>query len=447
MNWSQQLIRYITGPGSDNTPVFIYVLAYFGAAMVYYRTNPRRINNISVYFKMLIINLLLQVFCFITSDYYERLYFLNVILYFASICAMLHVSCDMNLRNVVYYSVRAYILGEMAASLVWQLIYFYADKTHVEPDRAVQALILLVLLVCVFMAAYAVERYINRAQEHIHIERQEVVISLIIFICIYALSNISYSGIQTPFSTSHVGDRYIIRTLADMAGVSILLVYHVQIRASHTRIEKAQLDSLYKMQYANYQVSRESIELVNQKYHDLKHQIATLRAQVAQDNCLTFADNIEKDINQFEAQNKTGNSILDTILTAKSLQCHNENIRMTCIADGKLLDIMEPMDISSLFGNALDNAITSVEQIADPEKRIIHVTVSREKNFLRIKFENCYMGNIIMKNGMPVTTKSDRRYHGFGLKSIRSIADKYNGSLTINAKDSWFELRVLIPLQ
>ena len=106
---------------------------------------------------------------------------------------------------------------------------------------------------------------------------------------------------------------------------------------------------------------------------------------------------------------------------------------------------MKPTDLSVLFGNALDNAIESVEKISDADKRLIHLTISREKSFLRIRVENCYEGEINFVGGLPSTAK-DARYHGYGMKSIRSIVEKYNGSMTVKAQDGWFELRILFPV-
>ena len=134
---------------------------------------------------------------------------------------------------------------------------------------------------------------------------------------------------------------------------------------------------------------------------------------------------------------------LDTILTARSLQCQREGIVLTCTADGSALDFMNAMDISILFGNALDNAIESVSIIPEQEKRLIHLTVSRQKSFVRIHMENCYEGELKMVGGMPVTRKQDTDFHGFGLKSIGTIVDKYGGSMTVRAENGWFELRVL----
>lgn len=106
---------------------------------------------------------------------------------------------------------------------------------------------------------------------------------------------------------------------------------------------------------------------------------------------------------------------------------------------------LKPTDLSILIGNALDNAIESVEKISDPDKRLIHVSVNRQKGFLRIRVENCYEGDIRFVAGLP-STRKDARYHGYGMKSIRSVVEKYNGSMIVKAEDGWFELRLLFPV-
>ena len=164
------------------------------------------------------------------------------------------------------------------------------------------------------------------------------------------------------------------------------------------------------------------------------------------DTKLEYLDRMEQEIRQYEVQNKTGNRVLDTLLSAKSLQCQHQGISLTCVADGAELSFMHPMDLSALFGNALDNAIEGVCKLDDPEKRLIHVSIARQKQFLRIRVENCYEGELAYENGIPATTKADKRFHGFGLKSIRDVVAKYNGSMTINTQGGWFELRILLPV-
>ena len=74
------------------------------------------------------------------------------------------------------------------------------------------------------------------------------------------------------------------------------------------------------------------------------------------------------EIKQYEAQFKTGNRVLDTILSSESLKCQSKDIEITVVADGHALDFMNAMDISALFGNALDNAIEGAEKIQTKEK-------------------------------------------------------------------------------
>jgi len=105
------------------------------------------------------------------------------------------------------------------------------------------------------------------------------------------------------------------------------------------------------------------------------------------------------------------------------------------------------MDISTLFGNMLDNAIESVSRIEHKERRLIHLNVSKQKNFLLIRMENCYDTQPDFEHGIPSTTKKDKKLHGYGLKSIQSTVKKYDGSVTIQAENGWFEIRILIPLK
>ena len=104
------------------------------------------------------------------------------------------------------------------------------------------------------------------------------------------------------------------------------------------------------------------------------------------------------------------------------------------------------MDVSSLFGNMLDNAIESAEKKKEG-KRLVGLYVSGEKQFLRIRIQNYCEEKIRFKNGMPLTTKKDKRYHGYGMKSMLKTVEKYGGSAMASQTDNWFELKILIPLK
>ena len=99
------------------------------------------------------------------------------------------------------------------------------------------------------------------------------------------------------------------------------------------------------------------------------------------------------------------------------------------------MDFMHVMDICSIFGNALDNAIEHVLLILEEEKRLIHLSVSAKRNFVFIKVEN-YCETVICKNEQKLitTTKTDKQNHGFGLRSIGAAVEKYGGTMEFGMK-------------
>lgn len=269
---------------------------------------------------------------------------------------------------------------------------------------------------------------------------------LLIGIAVFAVSNMSYVNVNTPFTGRYSFEIGNIRTIVDVAGIAILYAHLIQCCELRVRKELEAVQNVLQNQYAQYKQSKESIELINYKYHDLKHQIAVLRSETDSGKREEFLDKMEADIKKYENQNKTGNKVLDTVLTTKSLYCAKHNITFTCVADGTLLNFMDVMDICSIFGNALDNAIECELKIPDKEKRLIHVSVSKQKNFLLLRFENYYDTELNYQDGAFITTKRDKEFHGYGLKSIRYTVNKYDGAVSIDTKENWFDLKILIPV-
>lgn len=138
--------------------------------------------------------------------------------------------------------------------------------------------------------------------------------------------------------------------------------------------------------------------------------------------------------------------MLDTVLTEKSLTCEQKEIMWTCMADGSQLDFLDPVDLYAIFGNALDNAIEGVQELQEPEKRVISVTVFNRGNLAILQIENYYGHKLQFQDGLPKSRKGDGACHGFGIKSIRRTVEKYNGSVSIHAEDSIFVLSVVFPV-
>ncbi|MCD8367562.1 MAG: ATP-binding protein [Clostridiales bacterium] len=357
----------------------------------------------------------------------------------------IYLSCDISVITAGYYCVRAFLLAELAASLEWQL-YCYNVSSQGDEVLVQEILYVAVIYAAAFGLIWYIEKYWLAGSHDSQITWRELAPAAVIGVAVFAVSNLSFYYRNTPFSSTVVSDIHSIRTLVDLSGVALLYAFHIQRASLRARYEVETLNTLLQSQYAQYRQSKESIELVNRKYHDLKHQITVLRQEPDAAARSAYLDQMEADIRSYEAQNKTGNSVLDTILTGKALQCQENHIAMTCVADGHLLDFMDTMDICSIFGNALDNAIQYEQTLPDLERRSIRLSVSQQKQFVLIHIANFFEGTLDFEDGIPQTTKGDRAFHGYGVKSIRAAAEKYRGSCSVEVEQSSFCLKLLIPL-
>ena len=359
---------------------------------------------------------------------------------------LIWLCCDIRAVPAIYVTARAFLLAELAASLEWQIYYYCANAFDLS-GPVMEAAFLIPIYAVFFGAVYLLEELRKEPCSPLPDRPYELILPLAFALASFCIGNLSFVVSDTPFSTGIVADIHTIRTLSDLAGVAALYAYHVQRSELRARQELDSIQSILQNQYVQYRQSRESIDLINHKYHDLKHQIAVLRAETDPARRSAFLDEMENEIRDYEAQNKTGNPVLDTVLTGKSLYCARHNIALTCVADGALLSFMNVVDLSSVFGNILDNAIECELRIADKSRRLVHLMVYSRKDLLFIQCENyCDAPPVLEEDGLPKTTKADPDRHGYGLKSIRYTAEKYGGSMSIDTKDDWFVLTVVIPL-
>lgn len=346
-----------------NIPRLYTALADWLACLLYLFFLPKRTAGWRRYTIHAVFLLLLGVFMQATGQV-PQFWFLPCIA--VSILIMylyIRMQTDVPARCAGYYCVRAFILGELAASLEWQLYYYMAGRQG-TPGAGVRVCILAVVYAAVYGVVFALERNYNDIASPLHVHKKEFLSTLFIGVAVYAASNLSYVSPDTPFSGKMTAEIYNIRTLVDLGGMAILFAHHMQLVEYRRKKERDALQNVLQAQYAQYRSAQDSIDLINKKYHDLKHQIAVLRSETSEEKA-HYLDAMEQEIRSYEAQNKTGNEVLDTILTSKSLYCQQHGITLTCVADGAALDFMDTMDLCSLFGNALDNAIESVEKLPD----------------------------------------------------------------------------------
>ena len=357
--------------------------------------------------------------------------------FFYLIC-LLYICWNVTWSVATYYSVWGY--------MSWQLLYEVfmmiegEGKTFFQEKEIAGYIICgLVFAVGYLAAAFTIARWMPEEGQN-KIGPRQLVSALVIFLTFETV------GFAPGNIEMNPGDgRWAVLYLTQIMLALILYLQSELFKKSIMRQELAAMNMLWKKEQEQYQLSKENIALINQKCHDLKHQIRAIR-NMSKEEIDTYLEEMEDSIRIYEAIVKTGNEVLDTILTEKSLICKERGITVSCVADGSQMDFINTIDLYAILGNALDNAMEAVEKFKHQEKRQIDVMIYRQQNFLVMNIINPIKGNLVYEEELPVSTKGDNRFHGFGLKSMRYIVKKYDGFLNVSEEDGCFSLKILIPI-
>ncbi len=265
-----------------------------------------------------------------------------------------------------------------------------------------------------------------------------------LFVIVY-LATFMCQAIFVENSNTYDHVNYQGATVDFLICILLLWVQHGILQIRNINQEKEIVEHLLYERKRQYELSRENIETINHKCHDLKHQIRALE-QVSESERSDYIRELEEAIGIYDAVVETGNEVVNTIISEKTLICGRRDIRLSCMVDASHLDFMSTLDIYALLGNALDNAIENVSKYKDTDKRIISLTIRAVGDFLSIQINNYCEEKVVFADGLPITTKRNKDYHGFGMKSMRHIAKKYGGSMATSVADNMFTLQILLPM-
>lgn len=306
---------------------------------------------------------------------------------------------------------------------------------------SVQAVaIISAVMLLVYLAAYYL--FVRKMKQHPELSfqnRENLIVGGLLI-----LFTIVIKFIMEPYlSARSMTKLYVLVSIYDVVCcVLALMLEQGLFRNQALTDEKNFLTQLVHIQEEQYRTSKANVEMVNIKCHDMKHQISHITSTTDPD----AIRELEQIISVYDSSLQTGNEILDVCLMEKKLLCEKNSIKLDCIANGQCLSFMQPSDLFSLFGNALDNAMEAVCKLDDVEKRIIFVSVKEELGMAIIHVENNYTGELIMADGIPRTSKDDEFYHGYGVKSIRMVVEKYDGNMALLPQNGIFNLNITIPV-
>lgn len=363
--------------------------------------------------------------------------------YYPTFFAFIMVYYDLSVKEGGYFlllyflSIHALRILVIRAADLFLGISFLSEGTSFIQNLFV-VLVILLLLCLVFIL---LKKFVFRYPNH-RLTWPQTGFCLVATIPVVYMTNLFLIldvGIsELPFSVLVIG------LICSICGIVIVIGYNNTVALAKNKQDLVALETLLSTQQKQYLLKKETVELINAKYHDLKKHLNYLVAMNSDDERDKYIESLRSQVSIFDAFHDTGNDTLDIVLSDKDMECRKDGIDLLVFIDGKKLNFMQPLDIVTIFSNALDNSIEAVQEL--PEKnRTITVRMREYDTWLVVSVENGFDGNLKWKGERLLTKKPDSDDHGYGLLNLNSAVKKYGGNVTTEAQGNSFILTLLFP--
>ncbi len=372
--------------------------------------------------------------------------FLYVLLYLGYLLLTIvpiFLSFDIEGKEIIFILAGGYATEHMIFALSKIVLYLlhheyalYGSLTH----------LLITRYVIYIVGAMAVYLFVirNKKRENKMRDSDFRIIVLAFIIMVFAIGFSVYWSYPEEYAGTRIGE-VICPAYSFLCCALVLLMEFYVLSENRMKHEQEMMEQILQISSAQQKSSKEAIDIINIKCHDLKHQMKALEKMEDNSSRTEYLQEIRDAVSIYDATYHTGCNALDYVLREKTLIFNERRIEFSCMVEGKMISYMSSADIYALMGNALDNALERVLK-EDEKERVISLQVKHHYDMVLIHLENRCSSQLKFDDGLPVTDKDDKMQHGFGVKSMRYIVEKYNGELLMSVRDGKFNLDVLLPI-
>lgn len=352
---------------------------------------------------------------------------------YAILIAIVFASCEETIWTALFAASSGYIAQDIAGSLKQLVRLIPVMELAARDDFG----ILGVDLLCyggAYLALFLAFRPYTKDRTESFDDKIKAVFSVVVLLFCIGMARLTQDNPDR--NTTSIVAEILFMIFVDV--LILALQFGVMEQAKLSRNVET-LRELMHQQRMQVESRKESVQLVNEKYHDLKHMLSDFRGSVPQEQL----QKLEQSIDRYDLHVDSGNDVLDVLLTEKMDVCAQRGISLTCCLGQTDLGFVDELDLYALFGNALNNAIAAVSALPEGRERFIVLSATRKGNMLTIHMENPCAGEIDFEDGLPQTS-GDPEYHGFGMRSMEHTAEKYGGLLTAKQEGNMFYLDILL---
>ena len=339
--------------------------------------------------------------------------------------------------NLIAISVASIVSGMLSVAFHRPLNEIFSEMTWVRFGGVVAGQLLKVLIFDIIL------RVVKK--DSLKLGKKEwLLISTVFGISFAAITLIQIAAVN---SNSHIS----ILLAAEVCCIATAAVcFYMTVLLNRSNLKSQQLRAKaqqeeFRLQYA--QNVKKQYEEISQVRHDMKQTNAVIMELLLSsktDEALEYMRKMTQRISEFDVVIDTGNDYVNAILNAKLSEAKRNGISVLCSADKNAVGIDE-VDMCNLLGNLLDNAIEACEK-CDVDQNVIEIKLRMCDGKYLIEVENTAAENALESNKQLSTTKKDTARHGYGVKSIKSIAEKYNGIVSFSQTGDRFRSAVVLSI-
>lgn len=259
---------------------------------------------------------------------------------------------------------------------------------------------------------------------------------------------ISYFILNYPKESDIVSDLLmIILVILVVTNILLLIIYELIFREIKVKNEYSKFQQQFELRKEHNKEIEILADNTRRLNHNIKNYFIAIHDYATKgdyDKIQSYVSDVlnEQIINKEIAN--SGMTAIDSIINVKSIEIENLNINFKLKMDIPELSMFNESDLSVMLGCMLDNAIESNLSV-DEDKRFINLNITFTETYLLIVCVNANNKKInVRKNGLISSTKVDKKNHGYGLKSIKNICEKYDGKMNIEFDETSFTTKCIL---
>lgn len=376
-----------------------------------------------------------------------NIYFITAInnsMYIVLMALMFNVSK----RSAVFWALIYNAMMAISEQLVFFSTEYIIGIRHVKQEEL--AIIIAVISLCkivyfIFVETMVIIRNKSKAVESFDVSIVLLIASLLASLLVF----ITYYIIESELSLNRKETVWIVISSMVLVSSDILVLW-VNIRINERNAETQRIKVQLEQEKADaryYKLENEKNESLEILRHDMNNHLNTMLGMETNSDLKDYITLIMEQYNIKKRTTFSNNNVLNGLISEYSSKCYTENIEFVVDIRPGTIDDIVATDIVALFGNILSNAYEAAKQCEENSEKYIELVVKRKHETTFIKCVNsCAVPpKIIGGNFISIKKDSDRK-HGYGMKSIDKIVNKYHGSHIEQFDENEFTISIMLMI-